>query len=69
MKRTYRLWLHSLSGICQNLSVALFGLAFITPNFSTLKDLEDILVLTLDILFGMLFLVLSVEMEQILEYE
>lgn len=69
MNRNFRPWLRSLSGICQNMSVALFGLAFITPNFTTLNNPENILVLTLDILFGMLFLVISVQMEQILEYE
>lgn len=69
MKRKYRPWLKSLSGVFQGLSAGWFGLAFVTPNSTKIDTLENILALTLDILFGMLFLVLSVKAEHILEYE
>lgn len=68
MQRILRPWFRSLSGVFQNLSVAFFGLAFLTPNFTTLYTSEDILVLTIDCMCSMLFLMLSVQVEHILEY-
>lgn len=69
MKRKYRPWLRSFSGIFQGLSSAWFGLAFVTPTISSISNFEDVLTLTVDVLFGMLFLTLSVKAEHILEYE
>jgi hypothetical protein len=69
MFRKYRPWLKSFSGLFQGLSTAWFSIAFITPKQLGFNNFEDTLILTLDMLFGMLFLVLSVKVEHILEYE
>lgn len=66
MKRKYRPWARSLSGLYQNISASWLGLAFITPNFASLNSQQAAFVLTLDILFGILFLLLSVKIEQML---
>ncbi len=69
MKRKYRPWLRTFSGVFQGLCTAWFSLAFVTPNVTSLNKIEGVLLLTLYILFGMLFLILSVKTEHILEYE
>ena len=69
MFKEYRPWLRTISGIFQNFSAGWFGVAIITPNFTGITSLEDVLTLTLDILFGILFLLLSARLEKLLEYE
>ncbi len=67
MPKKYRPWAKTISNILQNLSAGWFGLAFITPNFIQIDGTQDFFVLTLDILFGILFLLLSVKIEQMLD--
>jgi hypothetical protein len=69
MDRLIPPWIISVSGVCQNLSAAWFGLAFVTPNFTPVNSPEGLFLLTLYTLFGMLFLVFSVRCEQILHYD
>ena len=69
MIKKYRPWLKSFSGIFQGLSSGWFGVAFLTSNPNKLSTFEDLLTLTLNILFAILFLMLSVKTEHILEYE
>lgn len=61
-----RPWIKALAGLCINLSAGWFGLAIITPNFSELSETEALLVLTRDVFFGILFLYLTVKLEEYL---
>jgi|GEM_PF-4270399 len=61
--------LRSLSALSVNMAAAWFGLAFITPTFISVTALITILALTRDIGFGMLFLLISVQLEGLLEDE
>ena len=65
MQRLFRPWLKSISGLFINISAVWFTLAFITPTF----DKNNTLILTVDISFGILFLLASVFIEAILDYE
>ena len=56
-------WLKALSGLCVNLSAAWFGVAFITPRFANLSEAEVLFVLTKSISSGIMFLLLTVEIE------
>lgn len=69
MNKTHRGFLKALSAVLANLSGAWFALAFITPNFSNILDKEAIIVLTFDIIFGIVFLVLATIVERILDNE
>ena len=56
-------WLRSLSGLCVNLSAAWFATILVSSKFVPL----DILLLTRTVSSGILFLLLSVEFEKLLE--
>lgn len=60
-------WLRAYSGLSINLSAAWFGLAIVTPNFSDITTMEGFLTLTRDIMFGIIFLVTCVRIEEFLE--
>lgn len=59
-------WLKALSGLCINLSAAWFVLAFVTPNFELSRP-DAFWVLTYDIYFGIVFLLIAVKLEKYLE--
>ncbi|MBM4401799.1 MAG: hypothetical protein FJ044_00970 [Candidatus Cloacimonetes bacterium] len=60
-------WLKALSGLCVNLSAGWFGAALITFNFLDPSKKGGFWVLTYDIVFGTLFLLLTVRVEKYLE--
>lgn len=66
MSRKYRPGLKSLSGLFLNFSAAWFGLAFITPNI--VGDVSPWL-LTRNVFFGIFYLLASIQIEALLEYE
>lgn len=66
-KRDKLAWLKALSGLSVNLSAAWFTLAIVTPNFSSLANIEALLVLTRDLVFGIVFLVLTVIFERLIK--
>lgn len=59
-------FLKSLSAVTSNLSAAWFALALVTPNFTNISNTEIIVVLTRDVVFGILWLVLTVIIERTL---
>ena len=65
LSRSY--WLKAFSGLCINLSAAWFGLAFVTPNFADLSNINILWVLIRDVLFGIVFLVLTAMIERRME--
>ena len=69
MNKTFRAFLKALSQVFANLSAAWFALAFITPNFGNIFNTKALSVLTVDIIFGIVFLVLATIVERILDYE
>lgn len=64
-----RPWLKSFSGLAINLSGAWFSVAIVSPNFLKMELLDLILFLTQTIGSGIVFLVLSVYLETLLEYD
>ena len=58
MSTNYRPWLKSLAGLSINISAAWFGLALITPNFINSGLGEFLIVLTRDVTFGIVFLLI-----------
>lgn len=56
--------LRAFANLTGNLSAALFGLAFVTPNFVNLSNLESLFVLIKDIIFGIVFLLVNVLLEK-----
>lgn len=61
-------WLKSIGGLCINLSATWFAIVFITPKLFY-KDFIDLAIfLTKSIGFGIFFLLLSVKIENIIQY-
>lgn len=52
-------WFEILSDLFINLSAGWFGAVIIVPNFAGLNRSLNFLVLTVDVIFGMFFLVLA----------
>lgn len=67
MDKRYRPWLKALSGLFINISAAWFALAFIGPNVAFPKSPIEFVLLTSYMIFGILFLVLTVFLERGLE--
>lgn len=62
-------WLKSIGGLCINLSAAWFAVIIITPRVFY-QDLTDLIIfLTKNIAFGIFFLLLSVRIEDIINYD
>lgn len=57
-------WGKALSGLTINLSAGWFGAVLILPNFSPVQSLADFGVLTYNLVFGSIFLVLTVLLEK-----
>jgi len=55
------LWFNSLAGVCQNLSAAWFGIILVSPGMAIFIRTDAFLLLTKLLLFGILFLYLSVK--------
>ncbi|MBI4092007.1 MAG: hypothetical protein HY427_02275 [Candidatus Levybacteria bacterium] len=64
-----RPWLKALSGLFINFSAAWFALIFITPIFTKVSSSEATFTLTRDFIYGMLFLIATVKIEEKLENE
>ena len=67
MDKKYRPWLRALSGLSINFSAAWLVLPFIGSSVSFPQDILDFLVLTLNIVLGIIFLLLTVLIERRLE--
>jgi hypothetical protein len=67
MKVLSRPWLKVLSNLSVNISAAWLAAAFITPNFSNLADSDALAVLTTDLIFATLTLLIGVRLEGMLE--
>jgi len=62
-------WLKSIGGLCINLSAAWFAIVLITPKLFY-KDFIDLMIfLTKSISFGIFFLLLSVRIEDFINYD
>lgn len=66
MTKTKKAFLKALSSVTGNLSAAWFALVFITPNLSYIFTIKTIVVLTYDVVFGIVFLVLTTIIERYL---
>ncbi len=62
-------WLKSIGGICINLSATWFAIIFITPKLFYKDFIDLIIFLTKSLGFGILFLLLSVKIEDIINYD
>lgn len=60
-------WLKTFSGLSLNLSAGFLGAVVILPNLFPVKTLSDFLVLTFNLFFGIIFMLLTVRFEEILE--
>jgi hypothetical protein len=60
-------WLKSLSALFINISAAWFMAAALTPNFAEINQLNSILVLMYYIFSGIMYLLLTVKTEEILQ--
>lgn len=60
-------WIKTLSGLFVNLSAAWFATIFIIPAFSQRSDW--LFVLTVNLMYGIVYLLLSVKLEELLENE
>ena len=67
MEIYHRPLLRALSGFFGNISAAWFAIPFIGSGISFPKDIKDFFVLTLDIGFAIVFLIISVLCEKELE--
>lgn len=66
-KKKYRPWLRALSGLSINISAAWFANAFIGPNISLPRNTAEIFSLTLSLVLGIVFLLITVWLERKLE--
>lgn len=66
MRRLGRPLLKALAAVTGNFSAAWFALAFVTPNFTSIFRLEGVLVLTKNVVLGILFLVATAILEKTL---
>lgn len=64
-----RPWLKAFSAVSINLASGYFALGFITPNFLNPTTSQAIRTLTQDIIFGIVFLLISVMLNQIIDNE
>lgn len=62
-------WLKSIGGLCINLSATWFAIIFITPKLFYKDFIDLIIFLTKTISFGIFFLVLSVKIEDFINYD
>lgn len=67
MSLIHRSWLKSLSGLFINFSALWFGIILTTPIFLESDTTETAIRLTKNIGFGIVYLLLAVEAERILE--
>lgn len=63
-KKTQKALIRVLAGICINLSAGWFAFVLITPNFLNLALFNTLILLFLDLLFGIMFLTLAVILER-----
>ncbi len=64
MKKYRIAWFRSLSGLAINISAAWFAAAFIGSTIALPKNPEELIFLTVNIIFGIVFLLLSVWFEK-----
>lgn len=66
-RQKYRPWLKAFSGLFINLSAAWLAAAFIGPNVSFPNSPKDYIVLTMQVGFAIVALLLTVQFEKELE--
>lgn len=64
MNRTKQAFLKSLAAVTGSLSAAWFAVAFITPNFPNLSTPETLILLTKDISYGIVLLLVTTLIER-----
>jgi hypothetical protein len=57
-------WLTAFSGLSVNLASGWFGAILILPNFSPVQTLADFWVLLYNVVFGSIFLIITVLIEK-----
>jgi len=67
--KNVRALLKALSSVAANISAAWFGLALVTPNFTEISNSDSLFVLTSNVFFGIVFLLISATFERLLLYE
>lgn len=60
-------WLKAFSGLFINFSAGYFGLTFIAANFTPFSVPNTLVILTWNLLFGIVFFIASVKTEEILD--
>lgn len=60
-------YLKAFSGLFINFSAGWFALVFITPNFANIYSFDTLARLTLDALFGIVCLILTIKIEEKLQ--
>jgi len=68
-RKKYRPWIKALSGLSINVSAAWFAVPFIGTTIKFPQTFFDVVILTLDIILGILFLLITVLFERKLEDE
>lgn len=63
-KKYYFAWLRSLSGLSINISAVWFAASVIGPNLSFPSDQKELVFLTSQVIFGIVFLLLAVLLEK-----
>lgn len=64
MKKGKRAWLRSLAGLSINISAGWLGLVFIGPNFSLPSSIYEFFTLIISLVFGIIFLLITVLLER-----
>lgn len=60
-------WSRNLSAPSVNMSAAWFGVVVVVPNFWPLGNLSSLMLLMFDLFAGILFLLITVRLEEVLE--
>lgn len=63
-KKSKKAWMKTTSGICGNIAAAWLVVPVIGNNIHLPQNAKDIVVLTLNIVFGIVFMLLSVWLER-----
>ncbi len=65
MNRWKIAWLKTLSALTVNLSAGWFAAVVIVPNFASVDNLDNLIVLFYDLMFGTIFLLSGVWFEKV----
>ncbi|MGH7203087.1 MAG: hypothetical protein ACREHC_01440 [Candidatus Levyibacteriota bacterium] len=63
-KKDKEAWVKAFTALSGNLAAGYFGLVLIAPNFSPLRSVTDVLILTYDLVLGIVFLWITYKLER-----